>query len=215
MNVHEEHIAITRSARIYSLGDASSANDVWIVCHGYGQLAGRWIEEFQPIAGDGRLIVAPEGLHRFYIDPPPAPASRRRVGATWMTREDRATDIADYVRYLDAVLDHVGAESARIRALGFSQGCATVVRWAAMGKSRIDELILWTGEVPPDVDMQPAAARLRQTRIVLTYGTNDDLIPQTVQARNRELLDSAGLSYQVHHFEGGHHMDDGLLKRLI
>lgn len=215
MKARAEHISITRSARVYTLGDVSNANDVWLVCHGYGQLAGGWIEEFESVAGDGRLIVAPEALHRFYIDPPPAPASQRRVGATWMTREDRETDIADYVRYLDAVYDHVNPKNARVRAFGFSQGCATVFRWAAMGKSRIDDLILWAGEVPPDVDMQPAAVRLHQTRIVLTYGTNDGLIAQTAQARNRELLDGAGLSYQVHHYKGGHHLDDGLLSRLI
>ncbi|MGQ0816208.1 MAG: hypothetical protein ACT4O1_17400 [Gemmatimonadota bacterium] len=84
-----------------------------------------------------------------------------------MTREDRERDIADYVSYLDDVGRYVAArDDVRIRALGFSQASATVFRWAALGKTRVDELILWSGEVPPDLDMQPAAARLRQTRIV-------------------------------------------------
>ena len=70
-----------------------------------------------------------------------------------MTREDRETDIRDYVAYLDRVVEHVTPSRAqvRIRALGFSQGCATAFRWAALGATRVHDLILWAGEVPPDV----------------------------------------------------------------
>src|SRR5438067_4641848 len=74
-----------------------------------------------------------------------------------MTREDRLAEIDDYVRYLDAVYDDVFRRIDRARvtvhALGFSQGAATVSRWTAMGKSRIDRVILWGGEFPPDLDL--------------------------------------------------------------
>src|SRR5687768_9263886 len=127
----EQHIRITRHARYFTLGDAAAANDIWIVCHGYAQLARKFIDNFTPIAQSGRIIVAPEGLHRFYLDPPPAPASQRRVGATWMTRDDRDYDIADYVAYLDVLIAEImalAAPRARLRVLGFSQGTATVLR---------------------------------------------------------------------------------------
>src|SRR2546426_8007096 len=67
-----------------------------------------------------------------------------------MTREDRLHEIDDYVRYLDAlyreVLGRVEGPAARVTALGFSQGTATVSRWAALGQSRLDHVVLWGGE---------------------------------------------------------------------
>lgn len=211
MNVRELHVEVRRRARIYEMGDEGSS-EVWIVCHGYGQLASKFIREFEHIA-KSRRIIAPEGLHRFYLDPPPAPAAARRVGATWMTREDRETDIADYVRYLDVV---AGAhpDAGRLRALGFSQGVATIFRWAVYGAAKIDELILWAGEVPRDVDVQKAADRLAETRIVLVFGTRDELLPREARSASLELLDLAGLSYEVRAYNGAHHLDATLLAAI-
>jgi predicted esterase len=213
MSAHERHIMIERSARLFVLGDRATAQELWVVCHGYGQLAGRFIRDFDHITTPERMIVAPEGLHRFYLDPPPAPAAQRRVGATWMTRDDRETDIADYVRYLDAVVAEV-APGLPVRALGFSQGSATVFRWAALGRTPVVELILWSGEVPPDLEMQPAAERLHQTRITFVQGSTDRLQPPHSARRQLELLDAAGLSYRTLMFDGGHALDRALLAEI-
>lgn len=216
--MREEHLPITRFARLHSLGEYSGVQDLWIVCHGYGQLAARFLQDFEGVAAAGRLIVAPEGLHRFYLDPPPAPAGSRRVGATWMTREDRDTDIQDYCAYLDDVVKHVvtiaGARPQQIRALGFSQGAATVFRWATFGETEIGQLILWAGEVPPDADMQFAARRLRATSIVLTHGTDDELIPDAVLRRDRAALDLAEIAYETRAYQGAHHLDATLLAEI-
>ena len=216
MSVREQHITIERSARFFAIGDAATAQELWVVCHGYGQLAGRFIRDFEHIASPDRMIVAPEGLHRFYLDPPPAPAAQRRVGATWMTREDRETDIADYVAYLDTVVESITQQKAQlpVRALGFSQGSATVFRWAALGRTPVAELILWSGEVPPDLPMQPAAQRLHQTRITIVQGSSDPLQPPQLARRQLELLDAAGLSYRTLLFEGGHTLDRALLAEI-
>src|SRR5207237_10690301 len=121
--------------------------------------------EKRRLLDDGRRhLVAPEGLSRFYVG---EGATERRVGASWMTREDRLAEIEDYVRYLDAVYDDVFGRLDRARvtvhALGFSQGAATVSRWTAMGTSRIDRVLLWGGELPPDLELAGAhvAGRLR------------------------------------------------------
>ena len=216
MNPEEHHIRVSKRARYYTLGSVHDANDVWIVCHGYGQLAGRFIQSFACIAEPGRVVVAPEGLHRFYMDPPPAPAANRRVGATWMTREDRDNDIADYVDYLDQLISEVVAQSptARLRVLGFSQGSATILRWA-VGATRLPhQLILWAGEVPTDVDWAMGARKLANTRIDAVRGDRDELTSQTTLERNLATLSGVGLRYHLHEFGGGHHMNDDLLQQL-
>ena len=89
--MQEHHLAVAKTARYYSLGEPGPATrQLWFVCHGYGQLAGRFLRHFEPLDDGSRVIVAPEGLSRFYLSESPA---ERRVGASWMTREDRLVEI--------------------------------------------------------------------------------------------------------------------------
>jgi predicted esterase len=216
MNVAEHHLRVARRARYYTIGSGVDADDIWVVCHGYGQLAARFIHNFTVIARAGRLMVAPEALHRFYLDAPPKPAAERRVGATWMTREDRENDIADYVDYLDTLVSELLAQApqARLRVLGFSQGTATVLRWAVHASRVPKQLILWAGEVPGDVDWNAAGRKLAATRIDVVRGDQDQSITQPLLERNLRAFDEVQLSYHLHSFSGGHHLDDEMLRRL-
>ena len=216
MKTEEHHVRVTRRARYFTVGSPRDARDVWVVCHGYGQLAGRFVQSFEPIAGSGRFIVAPEGLHRFYIEQPPVPAAQRRIGATWMTREDRENDIADYIDYLDQLISEVMAQapSARLRVLGFSQGAATVLRWAVNAAKVPHQLILWAGEVPNDVDWKQASRKLAAVKIMAVRGDRDELTPQATFENNLATLSGVGLAYELHTFAGRHHMDGGVLEKL-
>src|SRR5882762_2703093 len=182
--VHEHHLPVSRTARYHTLGaPGPGTREVWVVCHGYGQLATRFLEKLRVLDDGRRYLVAPEGLSRFYLSESP---TERRVGASWMTREDRLAEIDDYVLYLDAVYADVFGSLDRTRAtvhtLGFSQGASTVSRWAALGNAQIDRLTLWGGEFPPDLDLtlEPAAGRLRSARVSLVYGRADQFITPKV-----------------------------------
>ena len=207
--VRDHHLSVSRTARYATLGPAAAA-DVWFTLHGYGQLARRFVREFEGIARD-RLIVAPEALNRFYLDPP-----HQKVGATWMTREDRLTDIADYVRYLDALAGVVlgSASPRRVTVLGFSQGAATACRWVAQGCARVDRLVLWAGEVPPDLDLVAAAPRLSTLEIVLVAGEDDQFITPKVLAALSARLREYGVAHRTVTFAGGHGIDRTTLAGL-
>src|ERR1700752_962049 len=204
----QEHTLTTaRTARYFTLGAPERATDLGFVCHGYGQLAARVLARVGPLETPQRCVVAPEGLSRFYLSESPA---ERRVGASWMTREDRLHEIGDYVRYLDAVYAAVAPEQKGVTALGFSQGTATVCRWAALGSSRIDRLILWGGEVPPDLDLE----RLRPPKLVLVYVTRAEFFTPKVVGANEARLREHGVPYEVVSFEGGHELEPATLLRL-
>jgi len=216
--MQEHHLAVAKTARYYSLGEPGPATrQLWFVCHGYGQLAGRFLRHFEPLDDGSRVIIAPEGLSRFYLSESPA---ERRVGASWMTREDRLVEIEDYVRYLDAVHDHVRggmrSEPVSVHAIGFSQGTATVSRWAALGKTHVDRLVLWGGEFPPDLDLTPGmvAERLRSARLTLVYGRADELITPKVVRQIGERLRASGVPYEEMPFDGGHELNETVLKQL-
>ncbi|MCH7857255.1 MAG: hypothetical protein IIB37_10935, partial [Gemmatimonadetes bacterium] len=112
----ERHIRVARTARYYTLGSAGPhLREIWIVCHGIRQLAQRFLPRFAELDDGTRLIVAPEGLSRFYLHGPESrPDKPIPIGATWMTREDRENEITDYVEFLDAVLDEVTGGSGEV-----------------------------------------------------------------------------------------------------
>ena len=217
--VIEHHLPVTRTARYCTLGGtAPRADDVWIVCHGFGQLARDFAEEFRPIVRPGRLIVAPEALNRFYLNREGGRAgASARVGATWMTREDRLTEIDDYVRYLDELLREVlrgQPPDVPVTALGFSQGTATVARWAVQGTSRLARVILWAGSLPPEIDPAASRARLTAAELHLVFGTRDEMLNQDELRNQRAALERAGVPHTVHEFDGGHRMDRATLQAL-
>jgi predicted esterase len=206
--MQEHHLSTARSARYYTLGKAERATEAWFVLHGYGQLAARFLERFRPLEAEQRCIVAPEALSRFYLTDSPA---ERRVGASWMTREDRLREIDDYVRFLDAVYAETAGPQTEVTALGFSQGSAAVCRWAALGSSRIDRLIVWGGEVPPDLDLK----RLRAPNLTLVYGTRDEFFTPKIVAATEARLREQGITYDLVPFDGGHEIHEATLRRLI
>lgn len=216
MSAREHRVTVPRSARYFASG-GRQPGQVWFVCHGYGQLASRFLDKFRALDDGRRYVVAPEGLSRFYLSESPA---ERRVGASWMTREDRLAEIDDYVRYLDAVYADVFGSIDRgrvtVQALGFSQGAATVSRWVAFGDARVDRLVLWGGEFPPDLDLtiQPAAHRLRAARPTLVYGSADEFITPKVASAITARLREFAIPCEEIVFEGGHALDDSVLRRL-
>ena len=217
----EHAIVVPRTARYCTIGPTHGfPRELWIVCHGYGQLAGRFLREFERLDDGTRLIVAPEALSRFYLDPIPVRRLQKepRVGATWMTREDRDAEIADHVHYLDLVAaevrHHLAGASPRIVVLGFSQGVATVCRWLAVSELRADQLVLWGGLIPPELDAAAWAERLHEASITLVAGDEDELLTPKLVAREAERLSAAGVAFTMQRFAGGHTIDADALEAL-
>jgi len=217
---HAHHLRVQRTARYYTLGGASpTLSAIWFLLHGYGQLAGTFIRYFSDLASDDSLLVAPEAMNRFYLaSSEKATGAERPVGASWMTREDRASEIADYVEYLDALYDAVsesaGGAPPAINVIGFSQGGATATRWVTHGRARIDRLILWGSLLPPETDLSPGHA-LRRARLTLVVGNQDQYIDDAAFATAQARLDSARVPYDAIRFDGGHVVRRGVFPQIV
>ncbi|NVO32048.1 alpha/beta hydrolase [Hymenobacter lapidiphilus] len=211
----EHSLTVARTARYQQLGELSAATRrVWFVAHGYGQLAAYFVRHFAPlVAADPHLVVvAPEGLSRFYLN-----GTSGRIGATWMTKESRLTEIEDYVVYLNQLAATIlpwAAPDAAVTVLGFSQGAATVSRWLARATFRPARLILWAGAFPPDMDFPVATRLLQGLGVTLVCGTEDEFIKDEDLQKQQMFLRRLGVEPTLIRFAGTHTLDRGTLLQL-
>ena len=206
-------IVVPKTARYMVLGKPGPGiRRVWFVCHGYGQLLEDFVNGFQVLDDGAGLVVAPEGLHRFYVH-----GGNGKVGASWMTRQDRLDDIGDYTEYLNLVFTDVksslpddAVNRLRVDVLGFSQGAATAWRWA-MNRDDVDRVILWGGDVPQDNDWDHVRQRFKSMELQLVAGDKDPFLKPAILDLQIKLLEKQGISPMVKTFPGSHFIDKDVL----
>ncbi|MCF8241266.1 MAG: hypothetical protein K9J16_07755 [Melioribacteraceae bacterium] len=210
-----EHITIKKSARYYRLGTFSSkTKSVWFVLHGYGQLAGDFINIFEKFVNDETVIIAPEGTHRFYLK-----GFSGKVGASWMTKEDWEKDIEDNNAYLTSLISKIkiqlSNQNVKFNALGFSQGTATLMRWFSQEQVDFNQIILWGGGLPHDVELTGIKEKSADTKITICIGNHDQFIKPEKVDEEIERVKSAGINCSFINYEGGHNIDLELLGKIF
>jgi predicted esterase len=216
--VKYEHFAAARTARYCSIGAAPEATrELWVVLHGYAQLAGRFLRWFEPLADGGTRIVAPEALSRFYLETGLDGRHGPAIGATWLTREDRDADLADHVHYLDALLQRllVGFPiRPRVTVLGFSQGSVMVARWLVRSHCVPEQVVLWGTPLPRDVTPEALVACRHGRLLTLVAGAADPFVPVgSIEDDARALAQHGGNASAVR-FDGGHEVPAAVLLRI-
>ncbi|WP_370457556.1 alpha/beta hydrolase [Rufibacter sp. XAAS-G3-1] len=201
-----------RTAHLHQLGTLSAeTKHLWIALHGYGQLARYFIRHFEPLLDEQTVVIAPEGLSRFYLG-----EMSGRVGASWMTKEERLHEITDYTTYLNLVREMALQEApqAELHVLGFSQGAATACRWLAQAQWPVAELVLWAGMFPEDMEMASASQTLLHTRLTYVYGLQDPFIGDGKVQEQLARVQTAGLTPHLLPFAGKHELNREVLLQL-
>lgn len=206
-------------ARYVKLGAVSSrTRKVWFVLHGYGQLAEYFLRKFKVLEKEDTCIIAPEGLSRFYLEDvnKRSQGGSQRVGATWMTKENRLMDIENYLTYLCSIYQiEIGTrQDLEISVLGFSQGAATASRWVLENNFHFNRLILWAGIFPDDMDFGRGHSVLSSKKIHLVYGTNDPFLNDERIVHMKALTEKLQVDARIQTFEGAHEIDEATLLSL-
>lgn len=164
--------------------------------HGYGQNADIMLDELRRIPGaNAWQLVSVQALHPFYT------RNDQAVVASWMTRQDRETAIADNTAYVNrAVATAIPDDTRSLVFVGFSQGASMAARMAARSSRRADGLIMLGGDIPPDVKDDPLAT----LPPVLIGAGSTDVWYQTLVDADVQFLDRKGVQHQVVRFAGGH-----------
>ena len=207
----EKKFDIKKTVRYCTLGNLNNqTKNVWFVCHGYGQLARFFISKFDVLNDGHSFIVAPEAFHRFYLN-----GFDGKVGASWMTKEDRLNDIDDYITYLDSLYQYIFKESSlkniKINILGFSQGAATVCRWAQNTHIPIANLIIWAGLFPPEIDFNKIVFLNKAIKLYLVYGSEDEYLNLDDFYSPELLLSKSQIPFEKIVFPGKHSLDQETL----
>jgi predicted esterase len=207
----EHHIEIKKTARYLTLGELNEkTKEVWFVLHGWGMNVKGFLQSFEPLLNDEIFFIAPEALNRFYVK-----GTGGEIGATWMTREDRLNEIKDYIAYLDSVYtehDLQKKSSIKITALGFSQGASTVTRWVDATKNRIDNLIVYAGEVAPELLPLKENSGLKKTDNIFICGTQDEYFTPPLVSKMKE--NYREMNFTEIEFDGKHAINIDVLKIL-
>lgn len=208
-------ISVNRTARYFTLGQpTNSLEQVWYIFHGYGQSASELLEQFAYFEKGTRYFIAPEGLSRLYVS-----GHSGKVGASWMTKECRENEIADYLNYINAlykqIQENLPEKEIKSVLFGFSQGVATLCRWLGQVSINADRLILWAGTIPDDVDLWRIKAHYPQLHVDLVYGTQDAFACPDVIKEQEERLQKAEMNYRKIRFDGKHEIHPPTMTKLI
>lgn len=149
-------------------------------------------------------------MHRFYLN-----GSSGRVGASWMTKEERTTDITDTINYLNNLYQQVTNQfdAHQISILGFSQGAATAARWFYSNEKLANELIIWASVFPPDLEISAEINPSFNSTNKFVIGNQDEYFNEEQQNELMEFYKVNG--FEVFQFEGKHDIDASTLTRVL
>ncbi len=211
MEIKEHHLSTPKTARYYTEGEPSEkTQNIWFVIHGFGQLAGTFIKQFEYLVTPETIVIAPEGLSRSYFGD--------KTGASWMTKDDRENEIKDYVAYLDNLYSEISSKipnkNPNVSVLGFSQGVHTAARWFALGKNNFSNLILCSSDFPRDMDFSKFKKKLNISKLFYMWGDRDEFIRKEAFEASVTLLKENNVAFENMPFSGKHVIHHELLKKI-
>lgn len=210
----QKTIDLTLTAPYHTYGTLTDKTETIIVAfHGYGQLAKFFIRKFDFLDESKYYVITPQGLSKFYLN------NHTRVGASWMTKENRLLDLKNQLHYVQTVFEAetkaVDWSNMRLIVLGFSQGTATASRWITTHKIPFDKFIAYAGQIAYELTEQDFDFMKLEAEAHCFLGDNDqfyhgDNVPKFENAFKAVFPKGKFLL-----FEGKHEMLREVLKKAL
>jgi predicted esterase len=213
----QKTISFLHQARYCTFGNLSNETEyIWIIFHGYGQLAEYFIKKFEDLNpqhnSEQHYVIAPQGLSTAYLE-----SFTGRVGANWMTKHDRELDIKNNLNYLETLvkneLNEIAIADKKLIVLGFSQGAATASRWIAYTDFEVAKFLVWGGMIAHDIDA--IFYQKMKDKITLFYGDEDEFISEEGLKISLMKLEKLGISPKVIPYKGTHKIYTTVLNNFI
>ncbi len=212
MESKKHQISVKRTAQYYVLGNLAEAKTIWLVLHGYGYAAEFFVKKFNAIVNENTCVIAPEALSKFYVN-----GLDGKVGASWMTKENREEEIDDYLFYLNTLYSEIVSlrknKPFKLNVLGFSQGGATAARWVAQTTAKPDNFIMWASVFPDDMPFE--ILKNNNIKSYFLYGDKDVFLTKSRVDLQKQKLQDAGLDIKLIPFFGKHDIPEAVLLEQV
>jgi len=204
MSSQEKEISYSATNSYSTLNTISSkTKNVWIVFHGIGYLSRYFIRLFESFHPDENYFIAPQAPSKYYKGD-----DYRRVGSSWLTKENTAMEAKNVLKYVDAIMETEKLPNeVNLIVLGYSQGVSIATRWVASRKIICKALVMVSGGFPNELKKEDFDFLPKQTKLTHIVGEKDPYFEiEKVDAekkRVKEILPQ--LIFKTH--SGGHELD--------
>lgn len=214
MTPSENTVTYTHTNSYSTLNTLSDTTEnVWVVLHGIGYLSRYFVKHFDGLPADKNYIIAPQAPSKYYLN-----TTYTRVGASWLTKEDRERETQNVIAYLDAVVaSEKLPESLNLIVLGFSQGVSIATRWVAQRQIKCAQLVLYAGGIPNELQASDFNFLLKnKTKVSIIVGDKEEYLNEEKLKTESDKIEKLfrGKAEQVI-FEGGHEVKKNVLNTLI
>lgn len=200
-------------APYYKVGTVSeSTKKIWMIFHGYGQLASEFTDSFSELISEDHCLILPQGLSRFYLK-----GIDKKIGANWMTSHDRELDITNYISYINQVFAHEVnpyLDTVELNILGFSQGGHTASRWIYHSKIKYNKFVLWGADLANEIDGIIVKESFSKGKNLLVVGDRDRYIDNELLQKTKNRFENIDFKYQLVEYKGGHDIYPEVLELL-
>lgn len=187
--------------------------NVWLVFHGIGYLSRYFVKYFNGLHPEENYILVPQAPSKYYLK-----NEYKYVGASWLTKENTATEVKNVLNYIDAVLEAENLpDDVNLILFGFSQGVSVAARWLASKKPNCKMVALYAGGIPNELTAADFEfLEQNATEIKIIYGDQDEyLTPDRLKGENIKIENLFQGRADIITFKGGHEVKPEIIKNLI
>lgn len=214
MSITQKQVTYTASNSYETLNTLNEdTKNIWIVLHGIGYLSRYFIRHFDILPSKENYIIAPQAPSKYYLN-----NKYRRVGASWLTKENTDSEIENTLNYLDQVyLQEKITPNHNVIIFGFSQGVSVASRWVGLRKIPCQHLVLYAGGIPEKLTKKHFKYLMdKEAKVTCIVGDKDEYISEANRKKGTTKIDSIfnGRAKQIL-FDGGHEIKQEIISSLL
>ncbi len=212
MNSEEKKVSYQNTNSYSTLNQLTdTTKNVWLVFHGIGYLSRYFIRLFEGMNKQENYIIAPQAPSKYYKG-----EDYRRVGSSWLTKENTKAETENVLRYIDAIAEeeHI-LEQVNLIVLGYSQGVSIASRWIASRKIQCNAFIMISGGFPKELHKEDFDFLPGTTKISHIVGVNDPYFEiEKVEAEKKRVQQILPqIKFRTH--SGGHELNLESVKAIL
>lgn len=191
----------------------SKTKNVWLVFHGIGYLSRYFVKYFNGLDAEENYIIVPQAPSKYYLK-----NEYKYVGASWLTKENTATEMKNVLNYINAVLKAEDIpRDVNLILFGFSQGVSVATRWLASKKPACTLVALYAGGIPNELTPKDFDFMdFDSTEIKIVYGDQDEfLTPDRLKGEKIKIDKLFHNKAKSQVFKGGHEVKPEIIENLI